>query len=237
MAVYNGAAYLIPQVQSIISQLRESDELIVVDDCSEDNSFELLMQFSNAQLRVFRHERNVGVLASFENALRLARGDILFLSDQDDVWMPDKVDKITEIFLAKPEVSMVTTDAQIIDESGTIVSSSFFSRRGQFKPGVVHNIIKNKYLGCTLAFRRGMLDHFLPIPADTPMHDIWFGLLNGIYGQTHYIDQPLISYRRHSGNVSPSIGAPVLRKMVWRWRLIKNLIVRVTGIPGKVRRA
>ena len=73
-----------------------------------------------------------------------------------------------------------------------------------------------------------MLDYFLPIPKDVPMHDIWFGLVNDIYGKTVYIDQPLIAYRRHGDNVSPFIvGESVVQKLVWRWHLVKNLLLHV----------
>jgi len=227
MAVYNGGSYLQPQMLSILAQLRATDEVVVVDDASQDNSVELLSDFMDPRVRVFRNDRNLGVLSSFEKAMRLAQGEILFLSDQDDLWLPGKVDKIIEVFSLNPEITMVASDAQIIDASGRLVADSFFAQRGRFAAGVLHNLLKNKYLGCTLAFRRSMLDHFLPIPKDVPMHDIWFGLVNDVYGKTHYIDQPLIAYRRHGNNVSPSTGAPVMKKLVWRWRLVKNLFLHV----------
>lgn len=228
MAIYNGATYLQPQMHSILAQLRAADEVVVVDDASQDNSTELLRNLSDARVRVYRNERNRGVLASFEKAMRLARGDILFLSDQDDLWLPRKVDKIIEAFSLNPEITLVASDAQVIDESGFVVVDSFFAQRGRFSAGVMHNLLKNKYLGCTLAFRRSMLDHFLPIPRDVPMHDIWLGLVNDIYGQTAYIDQPLIAYRRHKKNLSPFVvGGSVMQKIVWRWHLVKNLLLHV----------
>lgn len=227
MAVYNGAAYLLPQFESILAQLRTADEVVVVDDASQDDSADVLRNLSDSRLHVYRNETNLGVLASFEKALKLAHGDILFLSDQDDLWLPGKVDKIIEVFSLNPEITLVTSDAQIIDKCGFVVAESFFAQRGHFAIGVLRNLFKNKYLGCTLAFRRSMLDHFLPIPNDVPMHDMWFGMVNDIYGKTHYIDEPLIAYRRHGGNLSPSVGASFMQRLVWRWRLVKNLILRV----------
>jgi glycosyltransferase involved in cell wall biosynthesis len=227
MAVYNGSAYLLPQMQSILEQLRPNDEVVVVDDASQDNSAEILSGVSDSRVRVFRNDRNLGVFASFEKAMSLAQGDLLFLSDQDDLWLPGKVDKILEVFSLNPAVTLVASDALVIDESGNVVANSFFELRGHFAPGILHNLLKNKYLGCTLAFRKSMLKLFLPIPKDVPMHDMWFGLINDIYGKTHYIDQPLIAYRRHGGNVSPSAGAPVVQRLVWRWHLVKNLLVHV----------
>lgn len=228
MAVYNGSAYLLPQVRSVLSQLREQDELVIVDDASQDASMELLGSLADPRLRVHRNEKNLGVLATFEKALRLAKGDIVFLSDQDDLWLVGKVEKILAVFFSRPEITLVASDAEVIDGPGTLVAHSFFAQRGRFRAGVLPNLLKNKYLGCTMAFRRSMLEHFLPIPSGVPMHDMWFGMLNDIYGSTYYIDQPLISYRRHGNNLSPSVGAPFMQKFLWRWRLVKNLLPHVS---------
>lgn len=225
MAVYNGAAYLGPQIQSILSQLRCEDELVIVNDASTDASASLLEGLQDQRIRLYHNASNFGVLATFEKALRLAQGEILFLSDQDDLWLPSKVDQIIMVFLGNPNVTLLVSDAQVIDGSGELTSFSFFSQRGRFQSGVINNLIKNKYLGCTMAFRRSMLTHFLPIPEDVPMHDMWFGMVNDIYGKTRYVDQPLISYRRHGNNLSPSEGASLFQKLIWRWRLVKNLLL------------
>jgi len=227
MATYNGAVYLQPQAESILAQLQPLDEMVVVDDASNDNSTAVLRSLQDPRLRVFCNERNEGVLASFEKAMRMAEGEILFLSDQDDIWLSGKIEKILQVFESRPDVTLVASDAQIIDAFGALVEPSFFAKRGKFVAGVLPNLLKNKYLGCTLAFRRSMLDHFLPIPKDVPMHDIWFGLVNDVYGKTYYIDEPLIAYRRHGENVSPSTSAPVTKRLVWRWRLLKNLSLHI----------
>ena len=101
MTIYNGATYLLPQMYSILSQLRATDEVVAVDDASQDKSTELLRDLADERLHVYRNERNLGVLASVEKAMRLANGDILFLSDQDDLWLPRKVDKIIEDIFVK----------------------------------------------------------------------------------------------------------------------------------------
>jgi glycosyltransferase involved in cell wall biosynthesis len=227
MAVYNGAAFLSTQVESILSQLDAKDELIVVDDASQDDSMRILRQMRDPRVRVHRNERNLGVLATFERALGLAGGDIVFLSDQDDVWLAAKVAKVLQVFISDPRATMVVTDALVIDEHGQTVNPSFFSVRGDFSPGFARNFIKNKYVGCTLSFRRAMLRKFLPIPPDVPMHDVWFGLLNDIYGSTRYIDEPLIAYRRHQRNASPISHAGPVQMLLWRCRLAKNIVRRV----------
>ncbi len=224
MAVYNGSAYLEPQMDSILSQLRSVDEVVVVDDASQDSSGDILHNYSDTRIRIYRNNRNLGVLASFEKAMRLANGDLILLSDQDDIWLAGKITKLLEAFSQNPQITLVASDAQIIDGNGVLVADSFFAQRGRFMAGIVPNLIKNKYLGCTLAFKSTMLDQFLPIPKNVPMHDMWFGLINNIYGETLYIDQPLIAYRRHGKNLSPSSGTSVVQKLVWRWHLIRCLL-------------
>jgi glycosyltransferase involved in cell wall biosynthesis len=229
MAVYNGAEYLKAQIDSILVQLRQFDELVVVDDGSQDGSVAILQEVDDPRLRVHRSAVNAGVVRTFELALSFARGDVIFLSDQDDLWLAGKVSAVLDVFTSRPEVTMVVTDAHVIDGDGKIINPSFFSMRGRFQPGPLHNFIKNKYLGCTLSFRREMLPIFLPIPLDVPMHDIWFGVLNGIYGRTYFIDEPLVGYRRHCQNVSSvvSFSAGLAKVALWRYRLAKNLALRV----------
>lgn len=227
LATYNGSAYVEAQLRSILGQLGSSDEIVVVDDCSCDESVGVVSALGDPRIRLIRNDTNLGILGAFERALRVSTGDILFLSDQDDIWRSDKVERVVSIFASDPAITLVASDAQVIDAVGNVTAQSFFSQRGAFSAGLLHNLVKNKYLGCTMAFRRSMLGHFLPIPPDVPMHDMWFGVLNQIYGRTAFIDQPLISYRRHGGNASPSAGASPVKRVVWRWRLIRNIVARV----------
>jgi len=229
MAVYNGASFLRPQLQSILEQLGARDELIVVDDASQDASAAIVSGLNDPRVRLHRNERNLGVLASFEKALGLAGGEIVFLSDHDDLWLPGKVEKVIAVFDARPTVTMVASDARLIDAQGETLAPSFFALRGRFAPGAVHNFVKNKYLGCTLSFRRRMLPIFLPIPRDVPMHDIWFGILNAVFGETYFLDEPLVAYRRHGANASPLVHADLGRAVRWRLRLAKNLVRRMAA--------
>lgn len=230
MATYNGEKYLLQQLASILTQLAAGDEVIVVDDCSSDSTVKLLQEASDPRIKLHRNSTNKGVFKSFEYAINLSSGDIVFLSDQDDLWLPDKVVKIIRTFELMSEVTMVATDANVIDANGQVKSASFFAGRGPFKPGLLATIVKNKYLGCTLAFRSSLKNVLLPIPADVPMHDIWFGALNAVYGKTYFIDEPLISYRRHDNNVSPERSSNFRTRLLWRYLLIKNLYQRVCSL-------
>jgi glycosyltransferase involved in cell wall biosynthesis len=233
MAVYNGAAFLSTQIDSILGQLRPGDEFIIVDDASRDASVSIVRGIQDARVRLHRNARNQGVLAAVEQALRLASGEIVFLSDQDDIWLPGKVQSALDVFALYAEVTLVASDANIINAHGQKLSDSFYSRRGRFSGGFLHNLAKNKYLGCTLAFRRRMLDYFLPIPADVPMHDMWFGVLNSLYGKAYFIDQPLVAYRRHDRNASPFTHAGFRTMALWRWRLLRNVVRRAVELASR----
>lgn len=220
MAAYNGERFLLSQLTSILSQLGETDEVVVVDDASADSTVELLEGVKDARICLLRNSSNQGVFKSFERAMQATSGEYVFLSDQDDVWHPDKVSKITAAF-HDPSVSLVLSDATVIDAEGLVLDSSFYRSTGTFEPGLLRTMIRNRYLGCTMAIRRGMMQRVLPFPRRMPMHDMWIGIVNRIHGKVMYLDQPLMSYRRHGSNVSQS--GSLLQKLKWRVNLAENL--------------
>lgn len=230
MATYNGTAYLKLQLISILSQLRNNDELVLVDDHSSDATLELVNEICDKRIHVYQNHVNLGVQLSFERAISLASGDLIFLSDQDDLWHPNKIANYIDVFTSSPEVTLVLSDARIVDKNGALLVDSFFATRGCFKSGVVSNLIKNKYLGCVMAFRRELLSKILPFPSLIPQHDMWIGLINGVYGKAHFISQPLIDYRRHDTNASLASynkrGHP-LNMIKWRLILFMSLIHRI----------
>jgi glycosyltransferase involved in cell wall biosynthesis len=226
LASYNGSKYINKQIESILYQLRETDELVIVDDNSSDETVKIIEDFKDPRIKLINNVFNLGVVKNFERAINNATGDIIFLSDQDDVWLPNKVEKILEVFQKYPDITLVLSDAQIIDSEGQITANSFFKIRGKFVANPLSNIIKNKYHGCTLAFRREMVEVFLPFPANTPMHDMWIGIVNAIYGKVFYIDEPLIQHRRHDNNTSRGhLGnAGIVQMIKWRLTLVKDII-------------
>jgi len=227
MATYNGARWIKAQLQSVLSQLGENDELVLVDDVSSDNTLEKVEGLKDARIRVFRNERNLGVDLTFQKALSLARGDVLFLCDQDDVWYPEKVSRVMQAFSEHPEATLVLSDAEIIDAEGRVIAPSYFGIRGPFMPGILANIVKSKFLGCAMAVKSGMRDRFLPFPARIPGHDMWIGVVNEFYGKTFFIAEPLIGYRRHGENTSPESRQGLAQMLIWRWQLIGGLAKRI----------
>ena len=204
MAAYNGAQFIDAQLKSILSQLNEEDELVIVDDCSQDNTVDRICQLDDRRIRLLRHTSNAGVVATFEDALRSATGDILFLCDDDDVWAPTKVRRFLDVFDARPEVGVVTSRVRLIDDRDAQLPDSRMNRDGKFLPGFWQNLFKNHYQGSAMAIRASLLGHVLPFPhRKSFLHDAWIGTRNDILGgEAVFIDEDLLYYRRHTKNVS-----------------------------------
>jgi glycosyltransferase involved in cell wall biosynthesis len=224
MASFNGARWLPLQLASILDELVSDDELLVVDDGSSDASTDVVAAVADERVRLLRNSVNRGVRASFERALVNCRGEFIFLADQDDVWLPGKRDALVAELQAGALLAI--SDAHVIDADGREVEPSFMARRGGFRGGLLATLVKNRFLGCAMAFRRELLECVLPIPPAVPMHDMWIGALASLRGSVAYIDRPLMQYRRHGGNVSPALRASVGQMLTWRWRLLSLVIAR-----------
>jgi len=227
MATYNGASYIDQQLRSILCQLKEQDEVILVDDRSSDLTVEIAKGFGDDRIKIFINNANQGILKTFERAIRLASGDVIYLSDQDDVWYPSKVARFSDVFKLNPDVLLVLSDAELINDKGEVTARSFFEKRGTFTSSLPANILKNKYLGCTMAFRSSIVGDILPFPANIPMHDMWIGCISAFYGKVRFLDMPLMAYRRHENNASPAHRQNFLKMLHWRLQLIKNLYKRI----------
>jgi glycosyltransferase involved in cell wall biosynthesis len=230
MATYNGSRYLREQLDSILAQLGPLDEMIVVDDGSRDETVAMLQSLGDGRVRLHRNERNLGPIQSFERALGLSLGEVVLLSDQDDVWLPGKLDAIVAAFEAHPSAQVVVSDAQVIDASGSLTLPSHMATRGGFRAGLFSTLWKNRYLGCAMAVRRQTLATALPIPRRVPMHDMWLGIVGGLLGDVVYLPSALIQYRRHGGNASPSRHQGVAQMLRWRWSLIICVATRWPSI-------
>ncbi len=200
MAGYNGERYITAQLDSILSQLAAKDEVIFVDDASTDGTKEKVLSLADSRIQLIEHTANRGVSRTFEDAIRAASGRILFLSDQDDLWSPNKVAVMLEAFRSQPDVTLIATDVSLIDSDGSLLAESFFKSRGKFRPGLWANVVRNRFGGCTMAFRSEIIGDILPLPRKYDVvHDIWIGIRNSLSGhQTLYIPEALVLNRRHA---------------------------------------
>lgn len=198
MATYNGEAYIEQQLHSILKQIRVDDEIIISDDFSKDRTCEVIKSFEDERITLLENKTQSGVIRNFEKALQLSKGDYIFLSDQDDVWLDNKV-KVFLQYLKKYDV--VQSDAAVVNSKLEVLYPSYFDLTGS-DTGLIKNLWKNNYIGCNMAFRRKVLDIALPFPKDIPMHDMWIGITGEFLFKTYFIGDKLLLYRRHNSTAS-----------------------------------
>jgi len=218
MCTYNGAEFLPAQWESIQAQSRKPDEIIVCDDGSSDQTRSLLERFaseSSVPVTLRFNEKNLGSIKNFEQAIRLCTGEIVALSDQDDVWRSDKLQAIEAAFNNSPSVGLVFSDAEIVDEDLEPLGRRMWSEVG-FEPYKRKLIARGRALevlisgwtvtGATMAFRSDFVNLSAPIPDGIAMiHDGWIALTVAAVADVVAIDEPLIKYRQHERQ---QIGAP-----------------------------
>lgn len=234
MAAHNGARYIKEQIHSILVQLDESDELIIVDDASTDATRDVVQGIEDRRIRLIESEKNAGVLASFERAIREASRGIVFLSDQDDLWEPHKITRMMREFHRDSEVRIVLSATRLIDEYGQELSPSSSSKEAKFSGGFWSNFIRNRYQGCTMAFRSDLIPAIMPFPTGVDvLHDVWIGLRNRLSGgKTIFIDEPLVRYRRHRENVTGNRPLTRWRQLRVRLDLLRALLAYRPQRPG-----
>lgn len=227
MATYNGELYLKEQVDSILVQLGQDDELVVSDDGSGDKTLEILESYNDPRIKIFINTDRHGVVANFENALFHASGDYIFLSDQDDVWFPDK---IKNSVIALSECDGVVNNCLITDGNLQETQGSYFELNHSGK-GLFKNLYRSSYLGCCLAFRKELLKTILPIPSSLLLyHDWWIGFFLELSCKVKFIDSPSMYFRRHDHNVTMTTKNSILpfnKKIYYRLQLLGLCTLRI----------
>lgn len=248
IASYNGSKFIKTQIDSILKQLNKHDELVISDDGSTDGTIKIIESFKDDRIRLLHYTKNESlkkntyshylVSSNFENSLKNSNGDIIFLSDQDDIWVEGKI-KVMLLYLEK--YSLVLSDCMVINENEEVFSHSFFGSiiipRGLFK-----NISKPVYHGCCMGFRREILDIALPFPRKLILHDSWLGILAEQFGQVKFINDKLVLYRRHLNNSSflegkskNSIFFRVKYRVVFFFQVMERLIsVKLSRIINNI---
>ena len=226
IATYNGAKFIARQLGSILPQLGAADEVIISDDSSSDETLSIVESFADPRIQILRGNTFQSSTYNFEHALSHARGEIIFLSDQDDEWVEGWVKKASREL---ETVDLVVSDAFMIDAYGETWSVSDAIFDGERRSGVFRNFYRNRYVGCCCAFRRRVLDVALPFPKNLPWHDWWIGLIADSCFKTRFLRDKMIRYRRHGGNASPTGSKSpysLKKKIAMRWNLGMPLAVR-----------
>ncbi len=241
MATYNGERFLQEQLDSLAMQTVLPDELVVCDDASTDGTVRILRAFAETApfpVRIVENQENIGVFKNFEQVVTLCEKDIIFFCDQDDVWRPEKIEKVMSVFEAEPEVGMVFHDLKDVDQDLNSLPVNFGSWRvrntgydfsdlpSAFRTEVIVPILWNlagSWHGCAMAYRRKWTPIMLPFVG---YHDRWILNFLACFTKSRFLSEKLICYRHHANNVTASI-VPKKRKSFFRfiprfWRSIKK---------------
>ncbi len=213
MCTYNGALYLQEQLDSIAAQTRLPDELVVCDDRSSDGTRKMIEAFAAKApfpVRLYVNEKNLGPTKNFEKVIGLCEREIIALSDQDDVWCPEKLKRIEAKFSLTPRIGLVFSDAEIVDENlrplgyrAWQCDSVEFGRKEQklFKEGRALDVLLTRTIitGCSMAFRSRFKELILPFPDNLQglIHDGWIALMIAAVANLAFIHEPQVKYRRH----------------------------------------
>jgi len=232
LVTYNSEKYLRPQVDTILENLGPNDEVVVSDDGSTDSTMSILKDYASKdpRFKLFSISHS-GCNANYENAISHCSGDVIFLSDDDNVWLPNKVRTVLQTFEKNPKLWLVMHDCSICDAELHEMKPSFLEDR-KAKPGLLKNIMKCSYGGSLIAFRKELVAYIIPFPKKMPVfYDEWIGLEASKHGKVIFLHQVLSKWRRHTGSASTGFiaanGQVVLKKKAYLKGSLKRFHQRV----------
>ncbi|MNK83001.1 UDP-Glc:alpha-D-GlcNAc-diphosphoundecaprenol beta-1,3-glucosyltransferase WfgD [compost metagenome] len=224
IATYNGEKYIIDQIKSILNQINPNDEIIISDDSSTDGTITKIKSLKDSRIRILEGQKFYSPIYNFENCLKNASGNVIFLADQDDVWAPDKVKIMCEYLI---DHDLVLSDCEVVNDKFETIIPSFFKFNNS-KKGIIKNLYRNSYIGCCMAFNKEVLNKCLPFPKDLPMHDSYIGLVAELKFKVKFLPNILLFHRKHDKNTSDTSSGKskfnFKEKIFFRLNLIKALL-------------
>lgn len=201
MATYDGAPFVVAQLESILAQLGPRDEVVVVDDCSRDQTPALVAGLGDPRVHLHANPRNTGHVQAFARAMELATGDVLFLADQDDLWPAGRVDAMLRGLAVRPVV------AGNLTLFGTREGPHRQQLRAAGSGSGLANLLgilagRRPYFGSAMAVRRDLLGIALPIPRYVESHDVWLAIVGNLTGGVEHLEQPVLLRRLHGANLT-----------------------------------
>ena len=216
MSTYNGGVFLSRQLDSIFAQTHPVDEIVVSDDASGDDTLKILRRYQEAHpevsWKIMPSEQNQGFRASFMRAICACTGDLIFLCDQDDVWMPHKVERTLSLFEQHPQILSLISDFKTIDAKDiplhpdASAENLWVSNRVMFSGESLNAITlcemlgRNQGQGCATAIRRSLAREYEAL-GKVWTHDWILNFIAAMHGGLYYLREQLISYRLHGSNV------------------------------------
>lgn len=227
IATYNGAAYILKQIESILVQLNIDDEVIVVDDCSADKTVTILESINDPRIKIFKNNSNRSHVYSFARAVSLAGNELIFMSDQDDIWIEGRVD-IMKKRLTETGVMLITSNSIFVNINDEKIDYPIEGVHDKDSTSYYKNIFsifmgKTNYYGCTMAFHKKLREVILPIPAYVESHDIWIAMAANLLKSNIHLDDFTLKRRIHGGNASV-INRGLLAKIKSRLIFSRSLI-------------
>jgi glycosyltransferase involved in cell wall biosynthesis len=213
LCTHNGERFIVEQLESILSQTLVPDEIVLSDDASTDRTVELARQTVQRAadaptLTVLTNARPLGVTGNFERAIDACMGDIIVLSDQDDRWRPDRVERAMASFAERDDLLLLHGDAELVDDTGTSLNVTLFDALGvsaadfrDIHTGKAFDVLmrRNLVTGATVAFRSRLASIAAPFPPAW-VHDEWLAIVASATGVLDVLESPLIDYRQHGAN-------------------------------------
>ena len=239
MATYNGEKYVAEQIESILNQTYKNIRLVISDDCSSDNTKNILKKYEekDERVKVFYQKQNLGYIKNFEFLLKQIENDIYMLSDQDDFWLPEKIEK-TYKTLIEENADLVFSDLEVVDSNLKTIYPSFndfmlLTRKiNKYINSYKANYLYNCVTGCTLMSRKKFIDKILPLPSKSRYvaHDHWIGIIVGLNGKLSYMPEKYIKYRQHDNN---EIGTNKISHKFRKMQEVRKLFIEVKlGVFG-----
>ena len=228
MATYNGEKYVCRQLTSILDQLNDEDEVVVVDDCSTDGTVAAIAQIGDRRISIHINDRNRGEVFSFGRALALAKNDFLFLSDQDDIWMPGRV-SLMQRRLVESGAGVVASNFGWITAAEEPIDVTYDGVAARDSGRHFANIVdifagKTNYYGCAMALRREFVPMVVPIPSFVESHDLWIALASNVAGSNAHLDESTLLKRKHDRNVTSTVSTRSL------YRKLRSRVVFATSL-------
>ena len=241
MAAYNGERFIRKQLESILAQIGSNDEVIIIDDGSSDSTPDIVRQMaaSDPRVKLIINEKNLGVNATFEKAIRLASGKYIFLSDQDDIWTDGRYQLMLGE-LASRNVLCVSGNFDFIDAEGKPLDLEIIKLDSKDSSAYTKNIIriftgKMCYFGCAMAFDCRLKDIILPFPEGLECHDLWIAMAANYMKSNVHLDDSVLLHRLHGKNVTDAHRAlkAKLRSRKIMFSMLRTLKKRKLRLPDK----
>jgi glycosyltransferase involved in cell wall biosynthesis len=236
IATYNGEKYIAEQLDSILTQIGSDDEVIIVDDNSNDNTLKVINSIGDSRIKIHQLQENIGHVKAFEVALSIAEKNIIFLSDQDDIWVSDKYQRVLAEFDAKDNPVLVVHGLSTINSVGELILSNWLTFDTSISAGfnlLAKEVIKPSVFGSAAAFRSSLLELMLPFPKLLYAHDHWLVICASMTNSTKFMSGNYVKRRIHENNITPKHGGTLFNKIFNRVIFVGLIFITLIRLKKK----